>query len=338
MDEAKPKVYIFNWPSFLGGADTKLAHLLVLLHRHADITLVPNENRHLHNRVWTKFLDELGINYSVFEKLPSRLTGFGLSMCNDCFFTHRIAHRAKEKGLKILWSSEMMWHHQGELDAIKAGVVDMVLYASEFQKRALEPGYGQIPSAVTGNYIDPSFFPFKERRNPIFTIGRLSRAALEKYPEDFPVFYESLDLPEARFRVMAWDDKLRRKYSWHKFDQRWDLLKAEKEPQLEFLHSLDLFVYPLGHNFLESWGRSTVEAMLTGAVPLVPRGHQFENLMVHGESGFICADFQEYNEYAQRLCLDYGLRRRVAENCHKHAVKKLCAREEHLRKWLEVFQ
>lgn len=338
MEPTKPKIYVFNWPSFVGGADTKLAHLLNLLHQHAEITVIPNENRHLHCRVWTTFLDRLGIKYSMFEKLPPKLTGFGLSLCNDCFFTNRIAHRAKERGLRIIWSSEMMWHHPGELDAVKAGIVDKVLYASEFQKAALQPGYGQIPSALTGNYIDPSYFPFKERRNVTFTIGRLSRAAPEKFPEDFPVFYEALELPETRFRVMAWDEKLSRKYSWHKFDERWDLLRAEKEAQLAFLHSLDLFVYPLGHTFLESWGRSTVEAMLTGAVPLVPTGHQFEKLIVHGASGFICGEFQEFKHYAHELCFDYELRQRLAKNCHNHAAEKLCDRGAHLKAWLEVFQ
>jgi glycosyltransferase involved in cell wall biosynthesis len=338
VEASKPKIYIFNWPGFLGGADTKLAHLLVLLHRHADITLIPNENRHLHNKIWIKFLDNLGIKYSLLDKLPSQLSGFGLSMCNDCFFTHRIANRAKDKGLKIIWSSEMMWHHNGELEAVKTGIVDKVLYTSEFQRSVLAPGYGQIPGIIAGNYIDPAFFPFKERRNTFFTIGRLSRPAPEKYPEDFPVFYECLELPDTRFRVMAWDDKLRRKYKWHTFDNRWDLLKPEKESQADFLHSLDLFVYPLGHDFLESWGRSTVEAMLTGAIPLVPSGHQFDKLLIHGESGFICSDFLEYRHYAYELYSHCNLRRKIAENCREHAVEKLCNRAEHLKRWLEVFQ
>ncbi len=338
MEHLKPRLYIFGWPGFLGGADTKLAHLLLLLHEHADITVIPNENRHLHGKVWTRYLDGLKIKYSMLDKLPGKLDGFGLSLCNDCFFTHRIAHRAKDRGLKVIWSGEMMWHFKGELEAIKAGVVDKVLYASEFQKSVLAPAYGQLPGIVTGNYIDSSLFPFKERRNPTFTIGRLSRAAPEKYPEDFPVFYECLDLPEVRFRVMAWDDTLRRKYRWHTFDSRWDLLKAESESQVQFLHSLDLFVYPLGHHFFESWGRSTVEAMLTGAIPLVPAGHQFDKLMIHGESGFICSDFLEYKQHAQELYFNYPLRRRLAANCHKHAAERLCDPAEHLKIWLEVFR
>jgi glycosyltransferase involved in cell wall biosynthesis len=107
---------------------------------------------------------------------------------------------------------------------------------------------------------------------------------------------------------------------------------------VEFLHSLDLFVYPLGHNFRESWGRSTVEAMLTGCVPLVPIGHQFEQLLAHGETGYLCDDFLEWKEYAQRLYHDYPMRRQMASCCREHAVTKLCNKEEHLRAWLGVFK
>ena len=338
MQSKQPHVYVFGWPGFIGGADTKLAHLLSLLHRDLSITVVPNDGRRLEEKVWTQFLANLGIQYCLLDQLPDRLEGFALALSNHRFFVTRIAHRAKEKGLKIVWSSEMMWHHEGELDAVQQGLVDKVLYVSELQKKALAEGYGELPWQMTGNYIDPAAFPFHERRNPVFTIGRLSRPAPEKYPEDFPVFYECLGLPEVRFRVMAWSQDLEQKYRWHSFGPRWDLLPAEQEPQLEFLNSLDLFVYPLGHYFRESWGRSTVEAMLTGCVPLVPAGHHMDHLVVSGESGFICRDFLEYQEHARRLFFDLDFRRRMARQCRDHAVKKLCDHEEHRRMWLEVFQ
>lgn len=338
MEAIKPQLYFFGWPGYIGGADTKLAHLLPLLHRDLSITMVPNDGHRLEEKEWTRFLDKLGIRYCVMEHLPDKLEGFALSLSNHRFFVERIAHRAKEKGLKIVWSSEMMWHHEGELEAVQGGLVDKVLYVSEFQRKSLEEGYGDLPWAITGNYIDPASFPFKERRNPVFTIGRLSRPALEKYPEDFPVFYECLDLPEVRFRVMAWSEELENKYRWHKFDSRWELLAAEKEPQVEFLHSLDLFVYPLGHGFRESWGRSTVEAMLTGCIPLVPGGHHLDQLLVSGQTGFICNDFLEYKEHALKLFGDFRFRQNMARQCREHAEKKLCDREEHRRMWLEVFK
>ena len=195
--------------------------------------------------------------------------------------------------------------------------------------------YAEIKNA-SGNYINPSEFPFKERRHASFQIGRLSRPAPEKFPEDFPVFYEALDLPDTRFRVMAWNDEMARKYRWHRFDGRWDLIPAETESQVSFLHSLDLFVYPLGHAFLESWGRSTVEAMLTGCIPLVPPGHHLDHLVEPGKSGFICGDFLEYREHARRLCLDYPYRRRMSRQCRAHACATLCNRRDHIRMWREA--
>lgn len=333
-----PDLYVFGWPSFLGGADTKMAHLLRLLHRHRRITLIPTYPDQLEEKVWTRELDKLGVAYLSIDQLPHRLHGIGLALCNSAFFKDGIAKRAKDLGLKVIWSSEMMWHHEGELDAVKQGLVDKVLYTSELQKEKLAQGYGTVPSAITGNYIDPACFPFRERRNSTFTIGRLSRADPDKYSEDFPVFYESLGLGDVRFRVMAWDQDLRAKYSWHPFSRQWDLLEPEAEPQLAFLHSLDLFVYPLGHRFVESWGRSTVEAMLTGAIPLVPRGHHLENLMEHGESGYICDDFLEYQDHAQRLSRDYALRQKMARQSHHHAKRRLCNAQEHLHVWLEALQ
>jgi hypothetical protein len=329
----KPPLYIFGWPSFVGGADTKLAHLLPLLHREFDITAIPNDGGRLKEKVWTDLMDRLGIRYVVLGQLGRKLNGIALSLCNPHFFTAGLARRAKERGLKVIWSSEMTWHHRGELKAVKAGLVDKVLYVSEVQKERLSRGYGKLPSAMTGNYIDPNSFPFRPRRNATFAIGRLSRPAPEKYPDDLPAFYEALGLPETRFRVMAWDENVASKYRWHHFDGRWDLLPAMKETVPKFLYSLDLFVFPIGHNCVEAWGRSTVEAMLTGCIPLVPTGHHFEQLMVSGESGFICQDFRDYQGWANRLYHDYPWRQKVAQRCRTHAAQELCNPEKHRELW-----
>jgi glycosyltransferase involved in cell wall biosynthesis len=212
-----------------------------------------------------------------------------------------------------------------------------VLYTSEVQRTALERNYRGIVGQITGNYIDSSFFPYNERLSETFTIGRLSRAAPEKYPEDFPVFYERLNLPDTRFRVMAWDEKLAWKYRWHSFDSRWDLLPAAAESQVSFLQSLDLFVYPLGHRFVESWGRSTVEAMLSGAVPVVPKGHHLDNLVADGITGFLCQDFEDFKSRCQLLYADFELRQNMRRAARKHAEHILCNKTEHLSIWRTVF-
>jgi glycosyltransferase involved in cell wall biosynthesis len=330
-------LFLFGWPSHYGGADTKVAHLLRLLHRAFRITVVPNWLHQLGQRTWTERLDRLGIRYATLDQVPPQLDGVGLAVCNDLFFSHGIHREARARGLRIVWSPEMMWHHTGELEAIRAGEVDRVLYVSDLQRRVLNyEQYGPVSTRLTGNYVDPDEFPYVERASRAFTIGRLSRADPVKYPEDFPVFYEALDLADARFRVLAWSDELDARYRWHRFGPRWTLLRPGAEEVPTFLASLDLFAYPLGHRFHESWGRSTVEAMLTGLVPLVPPGHHLENLVRHGEAGYVCDDFREYRRYAHLLQRNPRLRKQMARRCHRHAVRNLCNRADHLRTWREA--
>ena len=331
-------LYFFGWPSEYGGADTKAVHLLKLLAGHLEITVIPNFPKQLNQSRWTAFLDSLNIHYTSLDQLPGNLNGVALAICNDQFFVRGLCNEAIKRGLSIVWSSEMMWHHEQEVQQILAGSIDRLLYVSEVQKSELKyESFCDVPTRVVGNYIDPALFPWIERSDRQgITIGRLSRAAIEKYPEDFPVFYESLEIVDARFRVMAWSAELSQKYAWHRFDDRWDLLAAEAETAVSFLHSLNLFVYPLGHQFVESWGRSTVEAMLCGVIPLVPEGHNFGELIVHGQTGFLCGDFLEYQEYAQRIARDAETRSAMSRACRDHAVTALCDVDRHRQIWMEA--
>lgn len=323
-------------PGLLGGAATKIRHAALLLKDVAEILFVFTEREQIRIPHVAEFLKKHGLTWRFIKDLPEKCEGTVLVICELNFFSGGHAEALKRRGLKIVFSNEMMWEFKGEAEAVRKGLVDKVLFVSDFQAAKFADLYRGVPAAIPGNYVAPEDFEFVERKSPEFTIGRLSRPDPDKYPEDFPVFYEELGLPEVKYRVMAWDDALRKKYRWHRFGPEWELLKPMQEPTDKFLQGLDLFVYPLGHLFKESWGRSTVEAMLTGAIPLVPAGHQFHNLIVHGESGFICGSFGEYRDVARELQRDHGLRRRLSRQCAKHARTTICNPEEHRRIWMDA--
>lgn len=331
-------LYLFNWPSHYGGADTKVAHLIRLLAGHVKLTVVANDRSQLDQAYWTGFLKRLNVEFTHSRNLPEDRCGVALSLCNTAFLSGGLFNYAVERNWPIIWSSEMMWRHPAEDDLLRIGLFKRLLYVSEVQKAALhyESEY-DVSTRITGNYIDPDMFPFRERSpRQELVIGRLSRADWEKYPVNFPAFYEELSIPHARYRVMAWSDELRQRYRWHSFGSQWELLEKESICSVEFLQSLDLFIYPLGHTFTESWGRSTVEAMLCGAIPLVPAGHNFSNLIRHGETGFICQDFQDYQAHAQRLAASFELRARISKACREHAEGQLCNASQHRETWLEA--
>jgi glycosyltransferase involved in cell wall biosynthesis len=334
--DERSSLYIYGVPGKLGGASTKIAHLIKLLHHDYRVTIVAPEIAALQD----KYIKNLALGYGVAcvlrKELPQRLDGVALAICEPNVFRSGAASDLRTRGLRFVWSNEMMFPFKGEDEAVKQGLIDRVLFVSEFQKTAFSKMYAGVSSVITGNYIDPEDFPQRERRNPVFTIGRLSRDDPGKYPLDFPVFYEELGLRDARYRVMAWNRELDKQYRWHRFGAQWELLQPNSESALKFLHSLDLFLYPLGHRVQESWGRAVVEAMLTGCVPVVPSGHQFHRLIVNGESGFICDEYDQFRSIVLELYKNYPFRRKIAEEASRHAREHLCNQEEHRRTWVEA--
>lgn len=368
-------LYFFNWPSDVGGADTKLVHLLPLLAQWSEITLVPNDAARMEDSRWREWVAAHGLRTALRDELPDRLEGWAVSLCNEAFFSKGIAFDMRRRGLKVAWSSEMMWHFPAEVGAVMFGWVDVVMYVSAVQRAKLEPGYrhalaaggglaeaeplndpaaawGELHSTatnrrlrwvMTGNYIDPSRFPFHERGHDgrPFTIGRLSRPDPDKYPDDFPQTYERLGLRDpCRFRVMGWSDALSNRWANHRFDERWELVPTAGEPTVEFLNSIDVLVYDVSPRFTESWGRAVVEAMLTGAVPLVPGGggHHLENLVPHGHGGFHCSSAADYRLHARRLQDDPELLQRMSRAARAWAVTRLCQAETHHALWRRVFE
>jgi glycosyltransferase involved in cell wall biosynthesis len=367
----------FNWPSALGGADTKVVHLLPMLADGYNITLVPNNSQRLKEPQWKAWSADHGFRTCEAKDLPRKMSGWGIGICNDQMFAGGLAGLARKRGLRTAWSNEMMWHFEAECAAITLGQIDTLLYISPVQRTALEPAYlqfmhnkGEGPQrpakmkhgqesgwidrrdggppvrwVMTGHYVDPSLFPFRGPRarrslDPL-VIGRLSRPDPTKFPDDFPAFYENLGLRRpVKFRVMGWDNGVAAAWPDHVFDDRWELLPPMAESSDAFLRSLDILVYSLGPRFRESWGRVIVEAMLTGVVPLVPRGggHHLENLVPHGVGGFLCDGPEDFGKYARMLQDDAELLARLSHGAREWAVTRLCDRREHRRLWDMVFQ
>ena len=82
----KPNLYIFQWISDLGGSDTRLKELLILLKNDFAITCVPNDEFRLSEKNNTDFLDSHGIKYSLMQNLPKKMEGFGYANCNFRLF------------------------------------------------------------------------------------------------------------------------------------------------------------------------------------------------------------------------------------------------------------
>ena len=76
--------------------------------------------------------------------------------------------------------------------------------------------------------------------------------------------------------------------------------------------------------------------MLTGAVPVVPAGHEFHKLLVHNQSGFICNEFDEFKSVVTELYENYGFRLKISRQAAEHAREVLCNPQQHRKMWIEA--
>jgi hypothetical protein len=101
LNRHKPGLFIFGWPGWVGGADTKLAHLIPLLCRDFSITVIPNRAELLRQQEWVDYLRRHGATCCSLAELGGKLDGAALAMCNARFFTDGLAAMAKERGLRV---------------------------------------------------------------------------------------------------------------------------------------------------------------------------------------------------------------------------------------------
>jgi len=339
-----PPLYVFQWISDLGGADTRLKELLILLAKDFAITCIPNDISRLNEKQNTDFLDHLGIKYCMPNNLPKRLSGFAYSNCNFRLFSEKERIQfIRASGLKFVWSNDMMWTKPEELAAIKEGLVDCVLFTSHFHesiigKDILKANPDQ-KTAILENYFDSASWPYIERpEKELVTCGKVSRADFLKFSENFPVFYESAanNLP-IDFKIMGWNNELERKYRWFNFSERWEFLPTNAIKAQDFLGGLDIFLYDCNFKFIENQSRAIIESQLTGCPIIAPNKWNFPNMIWNQRTGILWNDLIELQAGLKEI-IDYRARKKMGKLASEMTREIWCDAPLALRKWSALLE
>lgn len=337
----KEKIYVFQWISDLGGADTRLKELLILLKDEFDITCIPNDEFRLKEKHNTDFLDSIGIKYCMASELPSKMDGFAYSNSNFRIFSdkQRIDF-IKESGLKFMWSNDMMWHTKEEIEAIKNKKIDVVLFTSVFHKNIM---VSEIKSAnkfqktfIIENYFDSNTWPHMNRpKREVPVFGKSSRADIMKFSENFPLFYEQVTNGlEAKFSILGWSKSLGEKYNWYQFDNRWDMHQENELSTQDWLSKIDIFLYNCNHRFIENQSRSVIEAQLSGCPVIAPRRWNFPN-MISPEYGCIYENLEQASDYVKTM-MDFELRTRIGKMASDSTREIWCNGSKQKEKWSKI--
>ena len=254
-------VFVCGYPGEVGGANTKLWHTVKLWRRFGlGVTLIPTWKA---DPKWHARLTRLGCRTvesrpEDLRDVPGLAGSVVVSMCNTKFLA--AAERFRQLGCKIIWLGCMNWLFPKErLHYHRCGVFDRYVFQSRHQHDQLvgqlrrfgyEEGQGSI---IRGAFALEEFpyQPLAHRGGEVFTIGRISRAAADKFA---PRTWEILaKIPHPiRARVLGWNAEVRRQLgpppAWA------TCLPAGSQTPREFLATLQAVVHA-GGGAVENWPR-----------------------------------------------------------------------------------
>lgn len=336
-------IFFFQWPSDLGGADTRLKELIQGFSEYDKYQLycIPNDNPRLLEKNNTDFLDKYRVKYLSWENLPNKIDGYAISFCNFRLFSEKWRiEKIKSTGLKFIWSNDMMWRTPEEKQCIQEKLVDAVIYTSEKHYKDTSTLETQnIKEAIIPNFFYYKNYDYTERPfKDTITIGKHSRPDMLKFSDNFPIFYESFKLNNPKYRVMGINSEFKKRFNWFNFNNKWDLLKSNEENTIEFLSSLDIYVYNSHHTFTETQCRATIEAMLTGLPVIAPVKENFINQIWHTKSGFLWNTYEECQNFIKILEKNPSFRKDMGKLARSISLELWCDIETQINKWENLFK
>ncbi len=337
-------VFVVGYPGAVGGANTECWHTVRLWRRFGlEVTLIPTWKP---AEPWPDRLGRIGCR--TVRSSPRRLAevaglagGLVVSFCNSRFLRH--ADRFRDLGCRVIWVGCMTWLFSEERKHYRRrGPFDRYVFQSDYQRSQLQPQlakFGVRPDEC--HLIRGAFscdeFPFRPRRHEPGTplvVGRLSRAAPDKYAKNTWAVYRSIPHP-IEARVMGWSRRVEQKVGppppWA------ECLPAGAETPQQFLGSLHCMLQVNGGE-AENWPRSGLEAMACGVPVVAPNRWGWREMIRHGRTGYLADGDDELASYVARLARDEDLRLDVARHARQTLEEELADPEAIWSAWRKLLE
>ena len=333
------ELWIGGYPSYFGGADQELYHLIVLLRKYGiGVNCVPMFGEDPKMR---KEMDAIGVKTHKYEDTIFK-DKVVASWCNGSFLDKLPVIMEKGKPATVVWSNTMTWLFPKEIKAQSQGFIDLHTYVSNFQRGMIEQQLTE-KSGVKVNVMEgykPYFHvsdEFKlERDNDNFCIGRLSRNDPAKFaPDMWRMFDRVLSKRHKKVFVQAYSEQIAKKVGKPPQGLDWMTTGPNQIPAKEFYHKLHCILHKTGGS-RESYCRIVPECYAHGTIMIAENSFAFPDLIIDGETGFICDSSDEMSFRASEMANYEDERIRIAKNAHKYLVNELMNQDDVVRPWVEV--
>jgi hypothetical protein len=262
-----------------------------------------------------------------------------VSFCNAHFL--QLAPRLRELGCRLVWVNCMTWLFPREVELYaQHGPFDAYVFQSRYQQNELQPRlaeFGVQPEQchrIPGAFC-PDEFPFRPLAHAAhepFVIGRLSRPAPDKFAAKSWEIYGRIPVP-LRARILGWSTEVEQKLG---SPPTWaECLPAGAESAQQFLATLHCLL-PINGGARENWPRVGLEAMSAGVPLVVENRWGWQEMVRHGETGFLCDTADDFAYHAARLARDEELRLRIARQARYTLEVESGAERRLIARWRNV--
>ncbi len=310
-------VWIAGFPSFYGGADTELDHLIDLFRRFGvEVHLVP-----MHGADPRMRASVIERGCSVHEYKEDIFAGKTVvCFCNGTFLKKLPDIVAAGRPRKVIWFNCMTWLFDPEKQAHKLGLIDYFGFQSEYQKKLLLPQLEQIAPAQVfpyKPYFNAARIQWQYRPwNGYYKIGRISRDDANKFAHDTWRIFERVLVPKnvgKKVYILGYGPNAKRKIGPAPTTLDWLTWSPNSISAEQFYSTIHTMIHKTGGS-RENCPRILFEAHAYGVVPVVEHDFAFPELVVHGETGFMGSTSDEMSYYASLLAMNAREHKRMAEN------------------------
>jgi hypothetical protein len=184
------------------------------------------------------------------------------------------------------------------------------------------------------DFTDYPFAPRPHGPDEEFFVGRLSRPDQDKWSSNLWPILTAVPYPQRRALAMGWTLALNRKCGQ---PPKWaQTFTPQQIPVPEFLSRCHAMI-GLNGGARENWPRIGLEAMAAGVPLVVQNLWGWREMIVHGETGFLCDNDQDFAFYLALLARDEGLRLRIADNA-RSAVERMANPMIIGQQWRTLFE
>lgn len=160
------------------------------------------------------------------------------------------------------------------------------------------------------NPVADEFFAIEHRSRFPFCVGRHSRSSPRKFPSAFFDLCEQIDVPDLDVLVLGYlaqhAETLEQRIA--AFRHSYWLLPGNTVDVKRFLSFLDVYLYNTHESFIETSPLAILEALAAGISVVAEKKGGIVDLVVPGETGYLCSTIDEYIAAVQELYHDVDRR------------------------------